>query len=118
MRQARSKLARQRKRLHALNPRCHWCGVETVLPASAGDRLRKAFNAREATIDHLRSRLDPSRTIPATGGEQRHVLACKKCNGERAAAENAALPLTELHRRAKNGTSRAAALSVLEGKKP
>ena len=49
---------------------------------------------REATIEHLRSRLHPGRREPARG-EQRRVLACWKCNNERGRAELLALPLEE-----------------------
>jgi hypothetical protein len=47
-----------------------------------------------ATIDHLRSKLDPHRTEPARG-ERRRVLACYDCNHERAKKEYDALPVEE-----------------------
>jgi hypothetical protein len=67
--------------------RCHWCGVETILKVPHGKKHPPTF----ATVDHLYSRLDPRRRIPSEIGEERTVLACKRCNEDRAAREVAAL---------------------------
>jgi hypothetical protein len=66
---------------------CWWCWRETVLvePAPKGGRLPP--NA--ATVDHLRSRLDPARQIPPANGERRLVMACHACNTARGSKEGA-----------------------------
>jgi hypothetical protein len=51
----------------------------------------------EATIDHLDSRLSPERGMYP--GLVRHVLACRVCNGRRAAEEERRLSSEELWRR-------------------
>ncbi len=83
------------------DPKCHWCGIPTVMyPHLNG----KTCHDDEATIDHLRSRLDPTRWDPQNG-EKRRVLSCKKCNEKRAEEECAALSLDELHKRSGRGDS-------------
>lgn len=91
------------KKLWEADPKCHWCGKPTVLilvpPGVAiGGRV---FNA--ATIDHLRSRLDPNRQEPNSGVDIRTVLACWRCNQQRNDFEQASISVEELRRRAKNG---------------
>lgn len=65
---------------------CHWCFAPMVLvePQSKGRLPRNA-----CTIDHLRSRLDPTRREPARNGERRLVAACHICNTRRGAKESA-----------------------------
>lgn len=91
----RSDRGRQRRYLWSKNPNCHWCGQPTVLTYDGGVQPENL-----ATIDHLRSRLHPSRREDAKPQERRRVLACWKCNHERGKAENDALSLDEKHRRA------------------
>lgn len=74
---------RRRARLWEANPHCHWCGTLTVLPPADGDSKRKHFPPNEATLDHLRPRGDPTRTVPPRNRERRLVLACRSCNGKR-----------------------------------
>jgi len=77
------RLARQRRRLHAADPRCFYCGVETFIDPPPG--WRRKFCPLLATIEHLRSRNDPRRREPLRfPGERRHVLACMQCNQARA----------------------------------
>ena len=64
-------------------------------------KRRERFE-HEATVDHLRSRLHPERKEPAYGA-RRLVMACLRCNEERARLEVAGLSREELHRRACNG---------------
>lgn len=62
--------------------RCYWCHCLTVLPPGGRKPRRYRYAPNEATLDHLRDRLDPlRRTDP--GGEQRHVMACNECNNRR-----------------------------------
>jgi hypothetical protein len=76
--------ARQRRRLHAEDPRCFYCGVITALDPPSGWPRRKPF-LQLATIEHLRPRTHPSRLEPARSpNERRHVLACWQCNMDRA----------------------------------
>ncbi len=87
-------LARQRKRLWQENPRCYYCGVETILGPQhlKGEWFRPEIRARLATIDHIRPRHHPDRGKRPEPGERLHVLACWKCNNERDHRERAALP--------------------------
>lgn len=57
---------------------CHWCkGKMFIRP----DGRSKGTREDAATIDHLHPRGHPERG--KHGNEFTHVLACKKCNGER-----------------------------------
>ena len=78
---------RRRKRLFREDPFCGYCGVE----------LTEAPNvSNEATLEHAVSRLHPLR-----GKVQgKTLLVCKGCNGEHGAAEQRALSIEELWRRA------------------
>lgn len=91
-----AQIRRRRERLFARDPHCFWCGTELVLPdpARAGGRLAK----NTATLDHLRSRLTPTRGEP-THGRAATVLSCLSCNFERGRNEEAALPIEEQWRR-------------------
>jgi len=90
------RIKRRRIRLHQIDPRCHWCGRVTRLPKNNNDHSDDI-----ATIDHLRSRLDPRRREPNPSKEERTVLACRRCNEQRAQAEVAALSKQELQERSK-----------------
>lgn len=84
-----SSLKRRRTRLWKQDKRCYYCGIETVLPEnflSKSGRL-KVTPKNLATIEHLRSRLNPHRTEKNKGNEIRRVLACWQCNQERGAQE-------------------------------
>jgi hypothetical protein len=97
-------MASNRKRKIGLwnsNPHCYWCGQNTVIY----DYLPKgkAIPDNCATLDHLRSRLDPTRYEPAKPNEERTVLACFKCNVDRAEQERLSMTKEELRQRAQNG---------------
>ena len=96
---------RKRRRLIHLwleDCRCVWCQQETFLilsPPNANGMMRHApMHERQATLDHLDSRLSGSRS-DRTDGQARTVLACRQCNEKRGANEEHALGLAELHRR-------------------
>lgn len=74
------RIARRRLALFQADPHCHWCGRLTVWWAETGPGPDNA-----ATIDHLRSRLDPKRG--KRGGGPHTVLACRRCNQLRATYE-------------------------------
>ena len=77
--------ARQRRRLHAADPRCFYCGIVTLLEPPP-DWHGKTF-PQLATVEHLRPRTDPLRTEPMRfTNERRHVLACWQCNQDRSNA--------------------------------
>lgn len=84
----------QRRRMWEYDPRCHWCGVVTVLPKPGPPKGPP--NPRLATIDHLRPRHHPGRREPTNGKEFRRVLACWKCNNERDRREHEAMPREKL----------------------
>lgn len=85
-------MGRRRRKLWEANPQCHWCGVLTVIDGRCNSR-----NPTRATLDHLRSRLDPKR---GTDFDESTVLACWKCNNERARQEDQLTPVEEKRRRA------------------
>ena len=89
---------RIRKRLFRENPRCYWCGVETLL---VGDGYIKRPNPRMATVDHLYSRYDLRRYVK---GEQKRVLACFHCNNTRSRQETRLISREEIQRRSKGMT--------------
>lgn len=74
-------MSRNRKRRDKLwdakNGKCFWCGISTILPPR---NARSGFKANYATLDHLRTRLDPNRRDPNNNNEERSVLACLNCN--------------------------------------
>lgn len=75
----------KRKRRHAENPNCHWCGIETVLVEGHS----KETIRNKATLDHMDDRFDPMRG--KRGGERRVVLACWDCNHRRGRERQAEL---------------------------
>ena len=79
------RLAKQRKAMWRLNPRCYYCGVVTILRPLhiPGQQLMPEIRYRVATLDHVRARHHPDRTKPPEPGEVLHVLACWRCNNER-----------------------------------
>lgn len=95
----------KRRRLLALwerDSRCHWCRQPTVLAFRPSETQHKKFPPRrdEATIDHLFSRLSAERGLRQ--GVEVTVLACWECNNRRCQEEQAAVPIEELRRRARN----------------
>lgn len=85
-------LTKQRKRFWHQDPRCHWCGIETILTTTAHIKGTIAPEDRDriATIDHLHPRHHPDRLKP-NDLTIRHVLSCWKCNNDRDTRERAAL---------------------------
>ena len=98
---ARSQISRRRVELWVEQwGKCHWCSVDTWLRKPGDHKVyRRAVRDREATLDHLYSRLNPKRQTPPHG-QRRYVMACSKCNFERGRDECAALGVDELRRRA------------------
>ncbi len=103
---------RKRRRLASLwlsDSRCHWCEHETFLilaPVKANGTMRHApIHERQATLDHLDSRLSGTR-VERYDGEERTVLACRQCNEQRGATEEITVGLSELHRRSRHGLAR------------
>lgn len=80
------RLPRMRERLYRTDPHCFWCGRRVYLNvAHAKPEL--------ATVDHLYSRYHPQRLQKYREQDGvLHVLACFKCNGERAACEHRGQP--------------------------
>ncbi len=89
-------LKRRRERLFKKHPFCYWCNCELI---ESTKKNRRKHNV--ATIDHLRSRLDPSRQIPNYDSNIRTVLSCRRCNNERAKEEVSKLTKKDLWERAK-----------------
>lgn len=89
--QSRLKYLKQKFRL------CWYCKCELVYyPLKKGEKVPPNY----ATIEHLNSRLQyPNGRPPVYGKSRSLVVACLKCNNERAELEQAALPKEELWRR-------------------
>src|ERR1700722_2505309 len=83
---SRNKTAHIRKRLFNLNPRCHWCGKLTIFVEGNGICLPD--NA--ATVDHIVSRLMATSKAHHRSAAN-IVLACYKCNTNRADEEHTLL---------------------------
>jgi hypothetical protein len=77
----------RRVRMWKADPRCHWCGIATVLERLPNGRVRKNL----ATIDHLYPRHHPERQV----GAHEVVLACYGCNERRNRADWKARPVEE-----------------------
>lgn len=93
------KRRRAREQMFAADPKCHWCKEEMILLDYRTLPKGEPHPDNAATIEHLRSRLDPKRTERPGPGEKRWVLGCRKCNGKRAAQEEATLTYEELNAR-------------------
>lgn len=91
---AGGKFKKQRTRLWKENPHCFYCKCLTILPEDLpvehGYASGKLKNVPDdmATIEHIYSRLNPSRWIRG-----KRVLACYKCNNEKSREEELALPI-------------------------
>jgi hypothetical protein len=81
----------RRQQLMAKDPHCYWCGKEVIYFKTNGGRVPNNF----ATIDHLYSKLSGKRFDPKRK-QKTLVLACYKCNQERARKED--IELTNLDR--------------------
>lgn len=90
------RIAKRRRALFNKDPHCHWCGIEVVWYDKDGGTMPE----NGATIDHLRSRLNPERRRKADG--EQTVLACSKCNQQRNRQEELALSPEELRARCSN----------------
>jgi 5-methylcytosine-specific restriction endonuclease McrA len=68
----------RRRKLHAENPQCHWCKVETILEAPS------ATHPDLATLDHIFDRVT-ARELGMSNEERnaKAVLACYRCNQRR-----------------------------------
>lgn len=81
------------------DPHCHWCGKLTRLPAPRVKGVKHRQEHDWATLDHLVSRLEPSKRQAHKTGERRWVLACFACNVRRSHEEMLRTPIEELWRR-------------------
>jgi len=85
------KLRKKKQRMwDRQNGLCHWCGQGMFpftnfldLPEPRSKHLPDNYS----TIEHLRSKYDPTRWDLNDGYELRLVLACKKCNEDRGRKE-------------------------------
>lgn len=78
---------RVRKKLHAENPNCYWCGKATVLRKRSGRGKQKPD---DATLEHLISKLSPDTAQRQNPDNMR--LACYACNHQRGEDEVNAFP--------------------------
>lgn len=98
----------RRDKLFKKHPYCHWCSRPLVDPRnyqwktpSGHNRLIKNPPDNLATLDHLDSRFSQERGKHP--GKVRTVLACQKCNLQRAADEARRLGAEALRRRTEAG---------------
>jgi hypothetical protein len=99
---AKGDLKYRLRRLWKKDPKCHWCGEPTFLiliPEGVELKIGKQ-HPKMATIDHLYSRYDPERK-ERFDGEPQTVLACHACNDRRNEEEQAAVPVEERTKRAR-----------------
>jgi hypothetical protein len=99
----------RRNKLFDEDPCCYWCGEETI-NIHPNTPEYKALNLKEplwneTTLEHLRTRLDDDRDEPNPDGEERTVIACRRCNEERSNLQVRQLPITELWERSNNRPS-------------
>lgn len=81
-------IRKRRYRHWKKNPHCRDCGILTILPEKIPQSKRTVkLTPNMATLEHLRSRFDPSRTVPNVSNEIRTTLLCGKCNNERGRIE-------------------------------
>ena len=86
------------------DPHCYWCGIEVIFYAlPQGEKFPNNF----ATTDHLYDRYDFERRKQAViKNEERHVLACYKCNEDRGKKSTKAQSKDALRIREKLGQQR------------
>lgn len=79
-----SRPTRKKKlRMWMKDPRCYFCGVETIDWIPPDGPGSKAVPDNAACLYHRRPRTDPDRLIPSYKTPAiRIVLACVKCNNE------------------------------------
>ena len=88
MRRKIREAGRNRRRvldLWALSPKCHWCGVATVLESPG-----PIHPPNRATLDHFYPKRIRARTPKGIKHAGHTVLSCYRCNqskGERTAGE-------------------------------
>lgn len=97
-------MKRRRNRLWQEDPRCRRCGVVTVLPTqliaeygvegnTLTKHLPKEVMDRMATIEHLRSRLNPTR---GSDFSEATTLYCYRCNQTANNEELKTVPIEQL----------------------
>jgi hypothetical protein len=77
-------LTKQRRQMWERNPRCYWCGRETLF-RDMSDGLPYTLEERDlfATVDHIRPRHHPDRGKRPEPGQVLRVLSCWRCNNDR-----------------------------------
>lgn len=85
---------RKEKLLQLQGGRCFWCGRQVTTDFEQKPGARPPENL--ATIDHLDSRYSPLRGKFNGLRMARTVLACWRCNNDRAKIREADLPIEEL----------------------
>ncbi len=88
--------SRRRETLFKEHPYCYWCNCKLIKCCKQNIK-----RSNMATIDHLRSRLDPSRLMIDNSQNPRTVLSCSKCNNQRAKEEVSKLTKKDLQERSK-----------------
>lgn len=75
---------RNREKLMAIDPHCHWCGIE-VKDYNIKQMQRHGPPNDMATLDHIYTKLEWEKRMEAAkaGDQNRHVLACNRCNQKR-----------------------------------
>ena len=83
------------------NDKCYYCGCKLVLTNISNIKSGQSLPDNAATIEHLISRLEPSRFVKKKKGTRRKVLACYKCNHSKSILETLCLSRKEVLERSK-----------------
>lgn len=96
------------QRMHAKNPHCHFCSRMTRIIPRVPHGV--AHPADMATVDHLVTRYDVG-----YGETRPYVLACRRCNNQRAIHDPTDPPLKERHRISRHVRNILARLMLVSG---
>jgi len=81
------RLRKLRRTLWEKDPKCHYCGVVTTWEIPA----KGSLSPTAATLDHLISRLHPTRYTMDHYPSSLLVLCCYRCNNDRGRREDISL---------------------------
>lgn len=81
--------------------RCYYCNCQMILTNVSNIKSGQSLPDNAATIEHLISRLEPSRFVKKKKGTRRKVLACYKCNHSKSVLETLCLSRAEILKRSR-----------------
>jgi len=110
----------RRRKLWAHNPRCRFCGTETVLPEDipgSGEGEPEGRAPEMATLECLDSRYRNHRGWTGSLEEsiERTTLACQACNQKHERRETEAMPDEVLRRRSQQHGTKGGPIDEVDG---